>query len=164
MPARLSPHARECSSRRQKFDRLALRGECHCGSILAVFMPSMAAEDLPLRACQCGFCRRQGAQTTSDPEGSLHLTAAPGVLSRYRFGRRAVDALMCRECGVYVGSFLALPEGLLGTLNVAGMDLEGFAGRTPHPIIYETESDEERLARRKAKWTPTVLVEAMPSA
>jgi hypothetical protein len=141
-----------------------LNGSCHCGAIRVAFMPSKAAAELPLRACQCGFCRRHGARTTSDPDGSLHLTAAPGGLGRYRFGRRQVDAVMCRECGVYVGSFLTLNEGVIGTLNVAGTDLEGFAGRTAEPVDYEGEGDADRLARRKAKWTPTVMVEATPSA
>lgn len=143
---------------------LCLNGSCHCGAVRAAFMPAMAGADLPLRACQCGFCRRHGARTTSDPNGSLHLSAAPGALSRYRFGRRAVDALMCRECGVYVGSFLTLDDHMVGTLNAAGMDLEGFEGREPEPHIFTNETDAERLARRKAKWTPTILVEAMPSA
>jgi hypothetical protein len=143
---------------------LALNGSCHCGSVRAALMPSIKPEGLPLRACQCGFCRRHGARTTSDPKGSLHLTAAPGGFQRYRFGRRAVDALICRECGVYVGSFLSADGALIGTLNVAGLQLEGFEGREPIPIDYTDETDAERLARRKAKWTPTVLVEASPSA
>ena len=141
-----------------------LNGSCHCGAIRVAFMPAKAAAELPLRACQCGFCRRHGAMTTSDPAGSLHLTAAPGGLGRYRFGRRQVDAILCRECGVYVGSFLSLDEGIIGTLNVAGAALEGFADRIAEPISYEGEGDAERLARRRAKWTPTVMVEATPSA
>ena len=117
-----------------------------------------------MRACQCGFCRRHGARTTSDPDGSLHLTAVPGGFQRYRFGRRAVDALICRECGVYVGSFLEAEGRLIGTVNVAGLLLEGFEGREPVPVDYTDETDAVRLARRKAKWTPTVLVQASPSA
>ena len=141
-----------------------LNGSCHCGAIRVAFMPSKTPAELPLRACQCGFCRRHGARTTSDPAGSLHLTAAPGGLGRYRFGRRQVDAVMCRECGAYVGSFLTSDDRVWGTLNVIGTDLVGFAGRTGEPINYEDETDAERLARRKAKWTPTVIVEATPSA
>lgn len=144
---------------------LALNGSCHCGAVRAAFMPSIGLEALPLRACQCGFCRRHGARTTSDPGGSLHLTAAPGGLARYRFGRRAVEALLCRDCGVYAASVLLLDEGhMVGTLNVAGMDIEGFAAHEPVPHLFANETDAERLARRKANWTPTVLVEAMPSA
>ena len=143
---------------------LALNGSCHCGAIRVAFMPSKAAAELPLRACQCGFCRRHGARTTSDAQGSLHVTAAPGDIGRYRFGRRSVDAVMCRECGCYIGSFLTLEHGLIGTLNVTGTDLEGFAGRAAEPITYDDETDDEKLVRRKAKWTPTILVEATPSA
>nr|WP_162136399.1 hypothetical protein [Caulobacter sp. AP07] len=29
---------------------------------------------------------------------------------------------------------------------------------------YEDETNEQRLARRKARWTPTTLVEAVPNA
>ena len=143
---------------------LALNGSCHCGAVRVALLPSKPAAELPLRACQCGFCRRHGARTTSDPAGSLHLTAAPGDLIRYRFGRRVIDAILYGECGVYVGSFLSADGHLIGTLNVAGMDLEGFSGRTAEPVTYDDETDAERLARRKAKWTPTVLVEATPSA
>ena len=141
-----------------------LNGACHCGAVRVAFMPSKPTADLPLRACQCGLYRRHGAMTTSDPAGSLHLTAAPGGLGRYRFGRRQVDAILCRECGVYVGSFLRVDDAVIGTLNVAGTALEGFAGRAAEPISYEGEGDSDRLARRKAKWTPTVMVEATPSA
>lgn len=141
-----------------------LNGSCHCGSVRVAFMPSLSPEDLAVRACQCGFCRRHGARTVSDPNGSVHLTAAPGAYRRYRFGRRAVDALLCRECGIYLGSFIEVETGLIGTINVAGVDLEGLAGRAAESISYDDETDEERLARRKARWTPAILVQASPSA
>ena len=141
-----------------------LAGHCHCGAIRVEFEPGKPVAELPLRSCQCGFCRRHGARTTSDPASRLNIEAAPGALNRYRFGRHAVDALLCEECGVYVASVLQIENATLATLNVAGVDLEGFAGRSGEPVTYDDETDEERLARRKARWTPTVLVEASPSA
>jgi hypothetical protein len=141
-----------------------LAGHCHCGAIRVELDPGRPPAELPLRACQCGFCRRHGAATTSDPGARLHIEAAPGAMNRYRFGRRAVDALICDECGVYMASLLETEDGLLATLNVAGTQLDGFAGRAPEPITYEEETDAERLARRKRRWTPTTLVEALPSA
>ena len=141
-----------------------LTGHCHCGAIRVELEPGKPVADLPLRACQCGFCRRHGARTTSDPMSRLHIEAAPGALTRYRFGRRAVDALICDECGVYVASLLEAEGRSVATLNVAGVDLAAFAGRTPEPAIYDDETDEDRLARRLARWTPTVLVETNPSA
>lgn len=141
-----------------------LAGHCHCGAIRVILEPGRPIADLPLRACQCGFCRRHGAATTSHPESRLHIEAAPGSLNRYRFGRRVVDALLCEECGVYVASTLEADGRRLATLNVAGVALPGFAGRIPEIARYDNESDEQRLARRKARWTPTVLVETQPSA
>jgi hypothetical protein len=141
-----------------------LSGHCHCGAVQATLEPGMAVDDLPLRACQCGFCRRHGARTTSHPDSRLSLVAAPGAIRRYRFGRRSVDALLCRECGVYVASLLTDGETLRATLNVAGVGLAGFEDRMAEPSVYDDESDAERLARRRVRWTPTTFVEASPSA
>ncbi|MDQ0463064.1 hypothetical protein QO010_000812 [Caulobacter ginsengisoli] len=141
-----------------------LAGACHCGSIRVAFTPSVEPDDLPLRACQCGFCRRHGALTTSDPRGRLAIDAAPGSTHRYRFGRRATQMLVCRDCGVYVAALIEGPNGLLATLNVAGTDLADFAGRTGEPATYDDETDESRLARRLARWTPTTVVEVSPNA
>lgn len=143
----------------------ALAGHCHCGAIRVELEPGRPVEELSLRSCQCGFCRRHGARTTSDPASRLHIEAAPGVLNRYRFGAGALESLLCEECGVYVASLLQADDGrLLATLNVTGVDLDGFSGRAGDPVDYERETQDERLARRKARWTPTVLVEALPSA
>lgn len=143
---------------------LQLAGHCHCGAIHVILEPGRPTAELPLRACQCGFCRRHGAATTSHPESRLHIEAAPGSLNRYRFGRRAVDALLCEECGVYVASTLEVGGHRLSTLNIAGVALAGFEDRIPEIADYDDETDEQRLVRRKARWTPTVLVEAQPSA
>ena len=142
----------------------ALTGHCHCGAIRVELEPGRPVAELPLRACQCGFCRRHGARTTSDPGSRLHIEATPGALTRYRFGRRAVDALICDECGVYVASMIEVDGHAFATLNVAGVDLAAFAGREAEPAHYDDETDEDRLARRLARWTPTVLVETTPSA
>jgi hypothetical protein len=63
-----------------------------------------------------------------------------------------------------VASTLEADGGRLATLNIAGVALQGFEGRTPEPADYTHETDEDPLARRKARWTPTVLVESQPSA
>lgn len=141
-----------------------LAGHCHCGAIRVELEPGRPIGELALRACQCGFCRRHGARTTSDPESFLHIEAAPGALERYRFGRRVAEILLCAECGCYIASTIEADGRLLATLNVTGVDLPAFAGRVAEPAQFDDETDEARLARRKARWTPTVLVETSPSA
>src|ERR671939_662142 len=46
-----------------------LEGTCHCGNIAIVLETGQDPRSLPLRACDCSFCRKHGARTTSDPEG-----------------------------------------------------------------------------------------------
>jgi hypothetical protein len=141
-----------------------LAGHCHCGAIRVMLETAHTAGELPLRACGCGFCRRQAAQYTSDPQGHVHLEAAPGAVTRYRFGQEGGDFLVCAECGVFVGAVAESDRGLIAVINVRGLDLPGFEGRTPEPMTYDDEDPAERLARRAARWTPAVLVEAQPNA
>jgi hypothetical protein len=141
-----------------------LAGRCHCGAIRIALQTPTAVRDLPLRACQCSFCLRHGALTTSDPQGHLHIEAAPGSAARYQFGQKQSDFLICAECGVYVGATVTTDTGLLAVLNVRGVDLRGFEGRAAEPMTYDDETPGERLARRKARWTPAVFVETQPSA
>jgi hypothetical protein len=140
-----------------------LAGHCHCGAIRVVLDTPHAAGELPLRACQCSFCRRRRALTTSDPDGHLHIEAAPGSVNRYRFGLKSSDFLICEECGTYVAAVTDTDGGLLGVLNVRGVDLPGFEGREAQPMDYDGETAEQRLARRKERWMPAVYVEAQPS-
>ena len=141
-----------------------LAGHCHCGAIRVDLETPRAAADLPLRACECSFCRRHGAMTTGDPDGHLHIEAAPGSANRYRFGHGLSDFLICAECGVYVAATQETDAGLIAVLNVRGVDLPGFEGREAQPMTYDGETAGERLARRKARWTPAVFVETNPSA
>ena len=57
-------------------DGMRLEGGCHCGRLRVAFTTARAPTELPLRACQCTFCRRHGGLTTSDPEGEVVLTVS----------------------------------------------------------------------------------------
>ena len=141
-----------------------LAGHCHCGAIRVELTTALTAGELPLRACQCGFCRRHGGLTTADPKGRLHIEAAPGSANRYRFGLGVTDFLICAECGVYVAAMMEGEGGLTAVLNVRGVDLPGFEGRTADPMIYDDETPDDRVARRAGRWMPAVFVETSPSA
>ena len=141
-----------------------LAGHCHCGAIRVVLEPHLATEALPLRACQCSFCRTRGALTTSDPSGHLFIEAAPGTINRYQFGLRVTDFLLCAECGTYVAAVSEIDGATLGVVNVLGVSLAGFEGRAADPMNYDGEDADQRLDRRQGRWMPTVIVEANPSA
>ncbi len=139
-------------------------GSCHCGAVRVSLTLSRPLAELGVRACQCSFCSRHGGLTMSDPAGSAEIVAAPGALRRYAFGRRQIEFLLCRECGVYVAAWMEAEGRGYSTLNAAGVDLPGVADITPQPMDYDEETDDERIARRLSRWTPTVLVEAVPNA
>jgi hypothetical protein len=42
-------------------------------------------------------------------------------------------------------------------INARGLAVPEFAGRVPEPVVYEGETPQQRIARRKQKWTPTEM-------
>src|SRR6185503_19654289 len=82
-------------------------GSCHCGAVRVSFTTTRALDELPLRECQCTFCRKHGARTTADPEGFAEIRVRDsGALVRYRFGLAVADYLVCARCGVYVAAVM----------------------------------------------------------
>jgi len=82
--------------------------------------------------------------------------ADPTKLSRYRFGTRSSDFLVCRNCGVYVAALLASSKGQFATLNINTIGALRDAPKAL-PVSYEDESAEERSSRREQRWTPVTL-------
>ena len=74
-------------------------GSCHCGAIQIRFESAKTPEEMRPGRCSCTFCRRHGARTMGDPDGSVEFNAAPGSVSRYRFGLGITDYLVCSKCG-----------------------------------------------------------------
>jgi len=138
-------------------ESVTLEGACHCGAIRGVLHATKPAADLQVRACQCGFCTRHGAMTVSDPAGRATFDIERAALTRYQFGTRTGTSLICARCGMYAGVILEDGGRIWSVLNVRGLAIPEFAGRTPEPVVYEGETPEARIARRKAKWTPTEI-------
>ena len=137
-----------------------LTGRCHCGNLELSLETSVRPEELSLRACTCSFCRRHGARTTSDPSGRVVITVHhPDELLRYRFGLETADFLVCTRCGIYVAAVMEEGSGSYATVNVNTLDAVDRFTRPATPVTYEGESAAERSARRKARWTPAVIVE-----
>jgi hypothetical protein len=114
---------------------------------------------LPLRACDCSFCRRHGAKTTSDPYGKLTILADSGAIERYRFGMRVTDFILCRGCGSYIAAMSREGENERATLNVVGVAVPEFAARDAAPVNLDRETSDSRRERRRKLWTPAEIVE-----
>ena len=131
-----------------------LTGSCHCGAIWLGFATDQAPAQLPVRMCGCGFCRRHQPRYTSDPGGHVTLRFAEDAVSRYRFGLRLADFLICRTCGVFV----AAAEPARAVINLCV--LERAAELTAAPTAFTGYDDEDvatRTARRARAWTPATL-------
>ncbi len=131
-----------------------LHGECHCGRVEVSFETALAPETMEIRACQCSFCRRHGARTVTDPNGSLTIAAPAGGLSRYRFGLRTADYLLCANCGVYIAAVINDGAEKRATLNATGLMIEDMHDRTPTPVNLDSEDASGRRDRRHRNWTP----------
>ena len=129
-------------------------GSCHCGNIVLAYRTSVPPSEWPIRACQCSFCRAHGAETTSDPSGSVTFRVADADrLQQYRFGSRSADFLVCGICGVYVAAVMKTSRGQFATVNVNTL-----AAAEPRAaaaaVSYDEESSEEKRSRREQRWTP----------
>ncbi|RPH68988.1 MAG: aldehyde-activating protein [Myxococcaceae bacterium] len=134
---------------------MRLEGGCHCGRLRVAFTTAKAPTELPLRACQCTFCRRHGALTTSDPAGEVVLTVAeipPG--GWYRFGTGMTDFWVCPRCGVYVGAYVESGGQGRAVVNTRALDARTEFTQAPAPMDYGQETREGRLERRGRVWGP----------
>jgi hypothetical protein len=132
-------------------------GTCHCGAIRGTLAATKPVTELQVRACQCGFCTRHGAMTVSDPAGRATFEIEKAALTRYQFGTHSGTSMLCARCGMYAGAILEDDGAVWSILNVRGLAIPEFKDRRAEPVVYEGETPEARVARRKAKWTPTEI-------
>jgi hypothetical protein len=145
--------------------RFTHKGQCHCGSIAVELRTDRAPAEQLLGACQCSFCRKHNARAFSDPKARVALTAAaPEHVHHYRFGLATADVILCRNCGVYVAMLLTDDDRIFSVVNVDILDdRRAFTGEL-ESRDFDDETTAGRIARRKARWTPTELIDWPASA
>ena len=132
-------------------------GECHCGALTVRFSTVRNEEDLQPRACDCTFCLRHGAAYLSDCAGRLEIVAPADCV--YRFGFRITDFHVCKNCGVLVAATWRDEGGaLFGVVNLHALEKADSFVRTPLGTSFDQERQRDREGRRRAHWTPAVLV------
>jgi hypothetical protein len=134
------------------------RGSCHCGNLTVEFETARAPADVPVRECQCSFCRKHGTRAVTDPAGSLVVRAGDQAeLSRYVFGLATAEYLICRRCGVYVAA-ITRSEPITGIVILNCLDDRAAFSSPPVQTVHDHESAEERVSRRRRSWTPAHLI------
>ena len=130
-------------------------GGCHCGNLTYIFEATAGLDVLGLRADQCSFCSVHHARTTSDPNGAMRIfVREPSALSRYRFGLKITDFLVCARCGFYIGALMKEDGQAWFTVNANTFRPPPPDDFPVAPVDYDGEDVSARIARRKARWTP----------
>ena len=133
-------------------------GGCHCGAIRMKYRSELPAAEHTLRACQCRFCRKHASRAVSDPNGLTEITILDGLkMSPYRFGFRTADYIVCRECGVYVAAVMSEGDRAWSVTIVNALEDAGDFTGPVEPVDFSDEDEQGRLARRRARWTPTIF-------
>jgi hypothetical protein len=132
-------------------------GQCHCGAISVSLPLTKGGHGYELRACQCGFCLRQGAATVSDPDDHVEIQCNPSAWRVYRLALRSAQPLVCGDCGVYIGTILRQADRMWSAVNVRGTGMKEFDPARAQPVPYAGETLAARIARGKAGWTPTTI-------
>ncbi len=136
-------------------DRATHFGRCHCGNLEVAFETALPPERVSVRRCTCSFCLSHAALSISDPEGHIRFTVQdPARLSRYRFGLKTADFLVCRDCGVYMGAVLDEAGARYAIVNLNVLDDRDAFTQEPVPVSYDSEDVAGRRARRTEKWSP----------
>lgn len=133
-------------------------GSCHCGAVKITLTSAKKPEEMRVGRCACSFCRRHGARTMGDPKGSVEFQAAPGSLSRYRFGLGITDYLLCARCGAYVGAAMLDDGKAIGIVNVNSLDTRDTFDPAPPLHHYDGEDEGRRRARRRKFWMPVTII------
>ena len=94
--------------------------------------------------------------STSDPAGTVELSAREGALRLYRFGQRTADFWICRECGVYVAAVMESRGQRYAVINIQTLEERPLALPAPVESSFDGESVSQRNERRLQRWTPVV--------
>ena len=131
---------------------LHLHGHCHCGDLRFFLDWPGAQATLPGRACSCTFCTRHGAVWVAHPDARVAIEVAPhGAASRYRFGTRTAEFLVCMRCGSVVACTSRIEGRDYAVVNANMLDAPAI-GLAVEPVDFEGEPDAARLARRARRW------------
>lgn len=135
-----------------------IHGSCHCGNIRFEFDSPHGSATIPVRACGCSFCQKNGGVWTSHPDGPVRLLCDDlSRVERYRFGTKTADFYVCSTCGVAPVAVSDIDGTSYAVVNVNCFDDVDRAEFVQSATDFEGEATAERLARRQRNWSPLVM-------
>jgi hypothetical protein len=128
---------------------------CHCRNVEVRFETHKPATEIQPHSCQCTFCTRHRSRTVADRQGRATIRVRDETqLSRYQWGTRSAEFLVCRNCGGYAGAVMTSGARKYMVVNVNLVDDPSQFTQPAVPVNYDAETPEERRKRREAVWTP----------
>jgi hypothetical protein len=138
---------------------MLITGSCHCGNIAFRLNWTPEPLEIPARACTCSFCQKRGGVWTSCPAGELDISLRdPALVSRYAFGTRTAEFLVCSRCGVVPVVTSRINDHLYAVVSVNAFDNVDAAMIRSAPASFDGEAEEARLARRARNWIAKVSI------
>ena len=137
---------------------ITLRGGCHCENLRYVVTWPMLVPPLPVRACGCDYCSRQGAQWFSNPAAHCTLSIDDhSALLRYQFGTRTADFFSCARCGILTAAVSTIAGAAYTVINANTLADISASDLVRSTTDFSSEERAERLARRTRNWMPVTV-------
>jgi hypothetical protein len=128
-------------------------GRCHCGNISFSLAWEPDPEWIQARACACTFCTRHGNVWAAYPAGLLDIALRDAArVSRYRFGTRTAEFLICAACGIVPIATSRVENWLHAVVNVNTFEGVDPALLRHAAADFHDEAPAFRLARRQRNW------------
>lgn len=138
---------------------MRIDGACHCGNIRFVLDWRGEPDTIAARACDCSFCLKHGGVWTAQPAAALRLRLGdPARVSRYAFGTRTADFLVCATCGAVPAVVSRIEGRLYAVVNVNAFENFDPARIQRAPSSLDGETEAARLARRQRNWIGEVEI------
>lgn len=136
-----------------------IAGGCHCGNLGFKLDWPGPAEEIKVRNCSCSFCLKHGGAWTSHPEAALRMsTRDPALLTRYLFGTKTADFLLCNTCGVVPAVVSEIEGRLYAVVNVNTFSNVDTTTLERTSTDFDGENTGGRLERRKKNWIGDVSI------
>ena len=131
-------------------------GQCHCGNISYAFKSNRAIADIPLRKCNCTFCSKHNCVYSADANGEFEYKEAARKTNRYQFGHSTAVFHVCKTCGMMPFVTCEIDGQEYAVVNLCTATSHAFSNAPTSTKDFSGESVDDRLARRKQTWMPTV--------
>ena len=138
---------------------MVIRGKCHCANISFDLDWGGDPAAIPARACTCSFCRKHGGVWTSSPRARLEVRIEDrSHMTRYAFGTRTADFLLCTRCGVVPVVTSRIDGNTYAVVSVNAFEDVDESRLARAPASFDGEGTDTRLERRKRSWIPEVRI------